>query len=99
MVVFRAYKYQAIGARDSLGKFGILNRFASVIDWEAELANVDQFGFHAFALLDLAKDKLRDVCASAPFARGAENDGNKEWAVCAHPENHPLTEVAFQLNA
>ncbi len=99
MVIFRNYEDQAIGVRHGLGKSRVLNRLTSIIGGETKIANVEPFRLDAFALLNLAEHKLRNVLASAPFTSCAENNGNEEWAMCAHPRELYSPEVTLQLTA
>src|SRR3569832_1049295 len=80
MVVFRRDDYETIGPFHRCRKVCIFDGLAGIVCREVELANIDQLGFDAFVLLNLAEYKPGDVFTRASFSCRAENHWNEEWS-------------------
>src|SRR5438874_9911561 len=80
VVIFRRNDQKAVGTFARLREFGVLDLLAGIVNRKLQIANINQFSFNAFAVLDFTEDEFRNVLTGAPFAHCAENHRNEEWS-------------------
>src|SRR6266542_7006116 len=91
VVIFRRNDHKAVGAFADCREFGILDLLAGIVNWNLQIANINQFSFNAFAFLDFTEDEFRNVLTGAPSAHCAENYRDEKWSSV---HGHSVIELA-----